>query len=146
MGADLSSIVKTQKLTDNHIQFLVYQILRGLKVSVCLCSFSPASSKFVSNLRHHSLLFPVLQYIHSAGVIHRVIEVLSSLSCYILGAILFQEISLATCWRLSTFSHCSWRILLSIGSEARQYRRQWGLRAAHFGLWSGSSSTRRNDR
>ncbi|OQV25295.1 Mitogen-activated protein kinase 14 [Hypsibius exemplaris] len=41
MGADLSSIVKSQKLTDNHVQFLIYQILRGLK------------------------------YIHSAGVIHR---------------------------------------------------------------------------
>jgi len=33
MGADLSNIVKTQKLTDDHVQFLVYQLLRGLKVS-----------------------------------------------------------------------------------------------------------------
>jgi p38 MAP kinase len=41
MGADLSSIVKVQNLSDEHVQFLVYQILRGLK------------------------------YIHSAGVIHR---------------------------------------------------------------------------
>ncbi|XP_068715205.1 mitogen-activated protein kinase 14-like [Montipora foliosa] len=41
MGADLNSILKCQKLTDEHVQFLVYQILRGLK------------------------------YIHSAGVIHR---------------------------------------------------------------------------
>ncbi|XP_055328292.1 mitogen-activated protein kinase 14-like isoform X2 [Paramacrobiotus metropolitanus] len=41
MGADLSSIVKTQILSDSHVQFLIYQILRGLK------------------------------YIHSAGVIHR---------------------------------------------------------------------------
>jgi len=32
MGADLSNIVKTQKLTDDHVQFLVYQLLRGLKV------------------------------------------------------------------------------------------------------------------
>jgi len=31
MGADLSNIVKTQKLTDDHVQFLVYQLLRGLK-------------------------------------------------------------------------------------------------------------------
>jgi len=36
MGADLSNIVKTQKLTDDHVQFLVYQLLRGLKVSRCL--------------------------------------------------------------------------------------------------------------
>lgn len=43
MGADLNNIVKTQKLSDDHVQFLVYQILRGLK------------------------------YIHSAGIIHRVL-------------------------------------------------------------------------
>ena len=41
MGADLNQIIKSQKLTDDHVQFLVYQILRGLK------------------------------YIHSAGIIHR---------------------------------------------------------------------------
>ncbi|XP_037070098.1 mitogen-activated protein kinase p38b-like isoform X1 [Pollicipes pollicipes] len=41
MGADLNNILKTQSLTDEHVQFLVYQILRGLK------------------------------YIHSAGIIHR---------------------------------------------------------------------------
>ncbi|XP_015760552.1 PREDICTED: mitogen-activated protein kinase 14A-like [Acropora digitifera] len=32
MGADLNSILKFQKLTDEHVQFLVYQILRGLKL------------------------------------------------------------------------------------------------------------------
>uniref|UniRef100_A0A8C6YYY6 mitogen-activated protein kinase n=2 Tax=Aves TaxID=8782 RepID=A0A8C6YYY6_NOTPE len=32
MGADLNNIVKCQKLTDDHVQFLIYQILRGLKV------------------------------------------------------------------------------------------------------------------
>uniref|UniRef100_A0A7N8XHR7 mitogen-activated protein kinase n=1 Tax=Mastacembelus armatus TaxID=205130 RepID=A0A7N8XHR7_9TELE len=41
MGADLNNIVKCQKLTDEHVQFLIYQILRGLK------------------------------YIHSADIIHR---------------------------------------------------------------------------
>lgn len=41
MGADLNNIVKTQRLSDDHVQFLVYQILRGLK------------------------------YVHSAGIIHR---------------------------------------------------------------------------
>uniref|UniRef100_A0A7N8X685 mitogen-activated protein kinase n=1 Tax=Mastacembelus armatus TaxID=205130 RepID=A0A7N8X685_9TELE len=38
MGADLNNIVKCQKLTDEHVQFLIYQILRGLKT------------------RHHSIL------------------------------------------------------------------------------------------
>uniref|UniRef100_H2MN76 mitogen-activated protein kinase n=1 Tax=Oryzias latipes TaxID=8090 RepID=H2MN76_ORYLA len=46
MGADLNNIVKCQKLTDDHVQFLIYQILRGLK------------------------------YIHSAGIVHRVKYVL----------------------------------------------------------------------
>lgn len=41
MGADLGGIIRTQRLSDEHIQFLTYQILRGLK------------------------------YIHSAGIIHR---------------------------------------------------------------------------
>ncbi|CAO1298784.1 unnamed protein product [Diamesa hyperborea] len=41
MGADLNNIIKTQRLSDEHCQFLVYQLLRGLK------------------------------YIHSAGIIHR---------------------------------------------------------------------------
>lgn len=41
MGADLNNIIRTQRLSDDHVQFLVYQILRGLK------------------------------YIHSAGIIHR---------------------------------------------------------------------------
>jgi p38 MAP kinase len=50
MGADLNSIIKTQKLSDDHVQFLVYQILRGLK------------------------------YIHSAGIIHRVRETIILLS------------------------------------------------------------------
>ncbi|KAF6120217.1 mitogen-activated protein kinase 11 [Phyllostomus discolor] len=42
MGADLNNVVKCQVLSDEHVQFLVYQLLRGLK------------------------------YIHSAGIIHRV--------------------------------------------------------------------------
>merc|ERR1712088_305765 len=41
MGADLNNIVKTQKLSDDHVQFLIYQIIRGMK------------------------------YVHSAGIIHR---------------------------------------------------------------------------
>ncbi len=46
MGADLNNIVKTQRLSDDHVQFLVYQILRGLK------------------------------YVHSATIIHRVCNIL----------------------------------------------------------------------
>lgn len=42
MEADLYNIIQTQILSDIHVQFMVYQILRGLK------------------------------YIHSAGIIHRV--------------------------------------------------------------------------
>uniref|UniRef100_A0A0B7BX34 mitogen-activated protein kinase n=1 Tax=Arion vulgaris TaxID=1028688 RepID=A0A0B7BX34_9EUPU len=41
MGADLNNILKTQRLSDDHVQFLIYQILRALK------------------------------YIHSAGILHR---------------------------------------------------------------------------
>jgi len=41
MGADLNNIIKVQNLSDEHVQFLIYQLLRGLK------------------------------YIHSAGIIHR---------------------------------------------------------------------------
>lgn len=33
MGADLNNIVKFQKLSDEHVQFLIYQLLRGLKVA-----------------------------------------------------------------------------------------------------------------
>jgi len=41
MGADLNNIIKTQKLSDDHVQFLIYQIIRGMK------------------------------YVHTAGIIHR---------------------------------------------------------------------------
>ena len=41
MPTDLNNILKTQKLSDDQVQFLVYQILRGMK------------------------------YVHSAGIIHR---------------------------------------------------------------------------
>lgn len=33
MGSDLNNILKQQMLSDDHVQFLVYQIIRGLKVS-----------------------------------------------------------------------------------------------------------------
>lgn len=34
MGSDVNNILKQQALTDEHVQFLVYQILRGLKVTL----------------------------------------------------------------------------------------------------------------
>jgi hypothetical protein len=43
MGADLNNIVKCQKLTDDHVQFLIYQILRGLKVQAVALSFGEVS-------------------------------------------------------------------------------------------------------
>ncbi len=36
MGADLNNIVKFQRLSDEHVQFLIYQLLRGLKVNACI--------------------------------------------------------------------------------------------------------------
>lgn len=36
MGSDVNNILKQQALTDEHVQFLVYQILRGLKVTIIL--------------------------------------------------------------------------------------------------------------
>uniref|UniRef100_A0A803SVC7 mitogen-activated protein kinase n=1 Tax=Anolis carolinensis TaxID=28377 RepID=A0A803SVC7_ANOCA len=44
MGTDLSKIMKHEKLTEDRIQFLVYQMLKGLK------------------------------YIHSSGIIHRILD------------------------------------------------------------------------
>lgn len=86
MGADLNNIIKCQKLTDDHVQFLIYQILRGLKVGGALkihksteppnTSYQP-ESYIVNNWRkaHWTMLtslFFVPQYIHSADIIHRV--------------------------------------------------------------------------
>ena len=36
MGSDLNNILKQQALSDEHVQFLVYQIIRGLKVCLLL--------------------------------------------------------------------------------------------------------------
>ena len=58
MGADLNNIVKTQRLSDDHVQFLVYQILRGMK------------------------------YVHSAGIIHRVSNYSKDYSTYIIDIFL----------------------------------------------------------
>lgn len=78
MGADLNNIVKTQKLSDDHVQFLVYQILRGLK------------------------------YIHSAGIIHRVsrdhelssLQITMNLSILFWITIGFEAFQHCSQWRL----------------------------------------------
>lgn len=93
MGADLNNIVKFQRLSDEHVQFLIYQLLRGLKArSFCILFFHKHTYKlkqtdvmisyelqhklsiFISVLSSHGLTFfpPLKQYIHSAGLIHRV--------------------------------------------------------------------------
>jgi len=36
MQADLRAIIKSQSLTDQHVQFLVYQIVRALKVCIVM--------------------------------------------------------------------------------------------------------------
>jgi len=36
MGSDLHKTIRLQPLTDDHVQFFIYQILRGLKVCNCL--------------------------------------------------------------------------------------------------------------
>ena len=36
MGADLNGILKCQQLSDDHVKFLIYQILRGLKVGAVI--------------------------------------------------------------------------------------------------------------
>lgn len=75
MGADLNNIVKCQALSDEHVQFLVYQLLRGLKVGHVGSGVPPPDRSGLRAERGgawaHSVCSP-LQYIHSAGIIHRV--------------------------------------------------------------------------
>jgi serine/threonine protein kinase len=62
MEADLHQIIRSgQQLTNSHIQYFLYQLLRGMKVS-SMCTFR-ASKRVGEPL--------LLQYIHSANVIHR---------------------------------------------------------------------------
>lgn len=50
MGADLNNIVKFQKLSDEHVQFLIYQLLRGLKVAGCV----PLGIRVFAGLAFHA--------------------------------------------------------------------------------------------
>ena len=70
MGADLNGILKCQQLSDDHVKFLIYQILRGLKVGAVI---SQKLTLIYGNVYRDFLHLPfIFQYIHSAGVIHRV--------------------------------------------------------------------------
>ena len=68
MGSDLHKTVRLQPLTDDHVQFFIYQILRGLKVYLGVAPNLSRVFDFISL----SLSLSFTQYIHSAGIIHRV--------------------------------------------------------------------------
>lgn len=74
MGADLNNIIRTQRLSDDHVQFLIYQVLRGLK------------------------------YIHSAGIIHRVSVVLFVIKLYLLQYCFMMNINIMENMRVCTVS------------------------------------------
>lgn len=54
MGADLSNILRIQRLTDEHIRFLVYQVRSFLLVSHFLSVADPARPEVHPLGRHHS--------------------------------------------------------------------------------------------
>lgn len=74
MGTDLGKLMKLQKLSEEKIQYLVYQMLKGLKVentlTFMLCAVSCLGLIVLLVKSLFSIL--LLQYIHSAGIIHRV--------------------------------------------------------------------------
>ncbi len=79
-GSDLHGIIQTQIVSNEHIKFFIYQILRALVVRaacmpVTLKSFQLAFlasllvfSRFGLNTHLHRMH---IQYVHSAGIIHR---------------------------------------------------------------------------
>uniref|UniRef100_A0A224Z4J7 mitogen-activated protein kinase n=1 Tax=Rhipicephalus zambeziensis TaxID=60191 RepID=A0A224Z4J7_9ACAR len=74
MGSDLNNIIRTQRLSDDHVQFLVYQILRGLKNLMCETQSMPFLLEDFYNLSpsaFHGSRIDKHEYIHSAGIIHR---------------------------------------------------------------------------
>lgn len=86
MGTDLGKLMKMEKLSEDRVQFLLYQMLRGLKVRDTHAhlkshAFYSPSTEFQNVLQfsfvfsrswHVASLSP--QYIHSAGIIHRVCD------------------------------------------------------------------------
>ena len=117
MGADLNNIIRQQALSDDHVQFLVYQILRGLKVDtndlivyllLLLTNKVPANAFLFIFLLCclrlqlffvcicHTLIVCfslVFQYVHSAGIVHRVSwsHLLSALHFYYIIILLLHH-------------------------------------------------------
>lgn len=69
MGTDLGKVMKMQRLSEEKIQYLVYQMLKGLKVT-WIVHFLQMYFLMVLVIKRPSVL--LMQYIHSAGIIHRV--------------------------------------------------------------------------
>lgn len=61
MGADLNNIVKFQRLSDEHVQFLIYQLLRGLKVITCTMVTCCTSYRCWNRLSIVKPLYPRIQ-------------------------------------------------------------------------------------
>lgn len=72
MGTDLGKLMKLERLSEDRVQFLVYQMLKGLKVNETLMKFLETTGKCFSELIWCPLSLLSPQYIHSAGIIHRV--------------------------------------------------------------------------
>lgn len=77
MGADLNTVIKCQALSDDHVKFLVYQLMRGLKVkpSIVICYLklnTYSTCKIVVFCTDIFTIDITFQYIHSCGIIHRV--------------------------------------------------------------------------
>lgn len=80
MGTDLGKLMKLHKLSEDKIQYLVYQMLKGLKVKnstllSCVWTIYYFTTWLFCWL--NSCFILLLQYIHSAGIIHRVSCLLS---------------------------------------------------------------------
>lgn len=78
MGADLNNIIRTQRLTDDHVQFLVYQMLRGLK------------------------------YIHSAGIQNNCAILVPQLIPIIFSQASFIETSSRVTWQSTKIVNCAY--------------------------------------
>lgn len=76
MGTDLGKLMKHETLSEDRIQFLVYQMLKGLKVRPAgpggQSPGSPGAVRAREPTRPTLTLSLSPQYIHAAGIIHRV--------------------------------------------------------------------------
>lgn len=50
MGTDLGKLMKLERLTEDRVQFLVYQMLRGLKVTTASYDCASSSPQTKQNL------------------------------------------------------------------------------------------------